>query len=138
MNWQQALFVGFCGAIVGVLSTKFFVWRQEIRLARHKFACALFKLDHELNPHHRKPGDIYATFTEPMVFEIYDLGMAYVMVLPPWVRGKQRTKIGYLLGLMDVIEGDVRHSVAARSLPSFENAIRYTDELILLLGYKSR
>jgi hypothetical protein len=138
MNWQQALFVGFCGALVGVFSTKFFVWRQEIRLARHKFACALFRLDHALSPHHRNDGDIYATFTADKVFEIYDVGMAYVMVLPQWERGKPRVKICYLLGLMDGIEQDVRHTVAARSLPSFENAIRYTDELILLLGYKSR
>ena len=135
MNYWETLLVGLLGAIIGAVSASLFGWFQEVRLARHRFACALFRLEHTLN--HRKSENIYDTFTDAMVFEIWDLGMAYVTLFPIWFRRGIKIKIGFLLGLIGVIEGDrSKHPLSHRSLPAVPDAFKYIDELVTILGYK--
>ncbi|WP_050025169.1 hypothetical protein [Verrucomicrobium sp. BvORR034] len=87
---------------------------------------------------HRESDNIYDTFTDEMVFEIWDVGMAYAALYPDCCSRKERTKIGCLLGLMQTIEGnEVRHGFSDRSLPSVDDALLYTDDLVILLGYKT-
>jgi hypothetical protein len=137
MSCSDPLVVGFIGAVVGAASTALFGWIQSVRLTKMKFASALFRLEHTLK--HRKSENIYDTFTDVMVFEIWDLGMSYVTLYPIWCCRQERIKIGYLLGLMETIEGhEVKHSLTDRSLPSVHNALRYINELFIMLGYKKR
>lgn len=135
MTFNETLTVGIIGAVIGTTFSRLFGWFQEVRLARHKFACALFRLEHILK--HRKSENIYDTFTDAMVFEIWDVGMGYVTHFPPWCRKRMETKIGYLLGLMETIEGhEVKHALTDRSLPSVTNALRYINDLFIMLSYK--
>jgi hypothetical protein len=139
-NYESAnmkeLAIGFAGAIFGAICAWFFSWRQEVRLARHRFAHALFKLHHALK--HRKSENIYDALTDEVVFEIWDVGMAYSALYPNCCSRGDREKLGYLLGLMETIEGNqVQHGFSDRSLPSVDDALQYIDDLVILLGYKT-
>ena len=136
MSFLQYIFVGFGGAIIGATSAYLYAWFQSVRLARVKFAAALFRLEHTLK--HRKTENPYDTITDQTVFEIWELGMTYITLYPPGRCAKERKSLGFLLGLMTEIEPDVKHALSDRSLPSPINALKYINELFILLGYKSR
>lgn len=130
-----ALIGGTVGAVIGSISTGFLSWYGDLRIAKHRMAVCLFKLEHKLN--HHADENIYTVMDDPLVFELWDAGMAYVTHLPPFYRRKLKKRVGYVLGLMIDIEGRNKgHSSSGRSLPAKTDAKAYIDELMTKIGYK--